>query len=207
MVKRWQFFLLTVILLLGILFSNIKIIEERQRVLEEVSDSVLRLHIRANSDDVLDQQLKLKVKDALLKEMSLFQEDITDVHSAACVIQENQAQLMACINKTIRQTGVDTEARMIIDNVWFPQKSYGDVTLPEGRYNAVVVEIGSGQGHNWWCVLFPQLCFIDPVNGYVPEESKEILKQELSENTYDEIVNDEIIVKFRIIEWLKKISK
>ena len=83
---------------------------------------------------------------------------------------------------------------------WFPDKTYGDITLPAGMYDAVIVEVGSGRGQNWWCVIFPKLCFVSPVTGYIEEEDKAAFKEEVGENTWEMIESPQVEVKFKIIE-------
>ena len=95
-----------------------------------------------------------------------------------------------------------------IGNFFFPTKQYGDISLPPGYYDAVRIEIGEAKGKNWWCVLFPPLCFIDVSSGIVPESSKEILKENLSDDEFNLICNssENISFKFKIVELLQNMS-
>lgn len=103
---------------------------------------------------------------------------------------------------TVIQSGYNYNVNISIGNFEFPTKTYGDVSFPAGFYDALRIEIGSANGKNWWCVMFPPLCFVDVTSGIVPEESKETLKQDISSEEYDLITgaNTEVKFKFKLVE-------
>ena len=109
---------------------------------------------------------------------------------------------------TIYENGYNYNVTIEIGNFIFPTKTYGDISFPPGFYDALKIKIGSGKGKNWWCVMFPPLCFIDVSSGVVPDESKEILESELTEDEYGLICNnlDETKIKFKIVEVLQNLK-
>ena len=112
--------------------------------------------------------------------------------------------------ETISANGYDYDVSIEIGNFEFPTKQYGDISLPAGYYDAVRVKIGEASGQNWWCVMFPPLCFVDVTSGVVPNESKEIIKENLNNDEEYSIISDKedagIQFKFSLIEFFKNIN-
>ena len=90
----------------------------------------------------------------------------------------------------VAEAGADYPVSAAVTTCWFPDKSYGDITFPAGNYEALRIEIGAAEGHNWWCVLYPGLCFMDTVNAVVPDEGKQKLKNVLTEEEYSRVTAD-----------------
>lgn len=130
----------------------------------ETSQGLIRLHVLANSDSPEDQQLKLKVRDAILAYLSPQLEQAGSSDSARSIILNNKDKLVEIAQQVIKENGADYSAQLEMGMFDFPIKSYGDLILPAGKYEAVRILIGAAQGKNWWCVLFPPLCFIDITN-------------------------------------------
>lgn len=126
----------------------------------ELSDSVLRLHVIANSDNPNDQALKLAVKDEIVKSMQTEFANATDAAEAKSLSQKCLPRIKAIAEKKIHASGYDYPVEVYVGEFDFPTKSYGNMVFPQGKYQAVRVVIGAGQGKNWWCVLFPPLCLV-----------------------------------------------
>ena len=142
-----------------------------------LSDAVFRLHVIANSDSVEDQDLKLKVRDSLLNYMNEICSDCSTKEEAISLAQKHQNEFQEIAEKTILDNGYNYSAKINIGNFYFPTKNYGDISLPAGFYDSLRVEIGESKGKNWWCVMFPSLCFIDISSGIVDDEAKENLEE------------------------------
>ena len=125
---------------------------------EEIPSQVLRLHVLANSDSQKDQTLKLEVRDRVLAESAGMLDGVKDREQAERAVSQRLEQLKSAARDEIKKRGYDYPVEVSLKNTWFPTRQYGDVTLPAGEYDALEVVIGSGKGHNWWCVLFPPLC-------------------------------------------------
>ena len=126
----------------------------------KLSDSVLRLHVIANSDDPADQALKMEVKDEIVRYMQAEFKDVKDVDEARRLAQKNRGQIQKIAVNKIKSAGYDYPVQVYIGEFEFPVKSYGNMVFPAGQYQAVRVVIGEGAGKNWWCVLFPPLCLV-----------------------------------------------
>lgn len=175
-----------------------------------IADEIIRLHVLANSDSPQDQQLKLKVKSRIVEEMQQRLEGITDLAKARTAILSSIPSLEEAAKSVIAEEGYAYSVTGKLEQTWFPEKTYGDMTFPAGKYEALRIQIGAAGGRNWWCVLFPSLCFVDETYAVVPEDSKDRLKDSLSEDEYDMLLDDEetdVKIGFRIGEWWDSITK
>ncbi|MBR3816524.1 MAG: stage II sporulation protein R [Clostridia bacterium] len=125
---------------------------------EDIRENVLRLHVIADSDSEEAQSVKLKVRDALLSEGRELFEGNSDIEEAETSISENLELMKAAAERTLRENGYTYSAEIELTECYFPTRQYGGVTLPAGNYNALRVVLGEGEGHNWWCVMFPPMC-------------------------------------------------
>ncbi len=169
---------------------------------EEIRSSVLRMHVVANSDSDEDQCLKLKVRDAVLEAGKEYFDNSESAAQAEEKLVPVKDELEWVAKKVVEENGYDYDVKVNIGNAYFPTKTYdGDVTLPAGEYEAVNVIIGSGQGHNWWCVMFPPMCL-------PAAESDTELNEVLSEREYEIVKsNPKFEPRFKIVEWYEKIIK
>lgn len=145
---------------------------------EEIRQSVLRMHVLANSDSKEDQELKLKVRDRLLAETEELFSSASTKEEAENAAKENIALLESAAKDEICRQGFDYDVRIEIGKAWFDTRHYGEITLPAGNYEAVNVYIGKAEGKNWWCVMFPQLCLPtacgDELDSVLTEEQSNI---------------------------------
>lgn len=177
-------------------------------VSNDISESVFRLHVIANSDSEEDQNLKYIVRDNLIKYMNTLTQNMSTKDDAIKIAKEHEQDFRDIAIKTIRENGYNYDVKVEIGNCYFPTKYYGDISFPAGYYDALKVEIGESAGQNWWCVMFPPLCFVDMSTGIVPDESKQTIKEQLSEEEYaiiNEKNNANINFKFKLIELFSKL--
>lgn len=168
---------------------------------EDIQKSVLRLHVIANSDSTCDQELKLKVRDAVLQSGKEIFTGSVDRSSAEKKISENSDAILKAARDVIKDEGFDYDVRLEITDDNFPTRTYGDTTLPAGRYRAVKIVIGEGEGHNWWCVMFPALC--------IPGASEDVSIDDVLTGSETKFVKSdpEIDVRFRIVDVFDKMTK
>lgn len=189
------------------LYTTIYAISYAQIISTDISNSVFRLHVIANSDSDEDQTLKYKVRDNLIAYMNNICKDCHSKEEAINLVTVHQENFKQVATETIKSEGYSYDINIEIGNFEFPTKQYGDISLPAGYYDALKVEIGEAKGKNWWCVMFPSLCFVDITSGHVPEESKEDLQNVLSDEEYS-IISDEsnygIKFKFKLLEFFAK---
>lgn len=198
--KIGRIFVILILLSLFILISAISYVDA---VSNNIADSVFRLHVIANSDSKEDQELKLKVRDELLSYMNIISKDSTNKQEAMQIANEHKEEFIQIAEKVIKENGYNYTVNVQVGKADFPTKYYGDITLPAGTYDALKVQIEEAKGQNWWCVMFPPLCFVDVSTGIVPDNSKQELKQSLDNEEYDLISktdNNEISFKFKIVE-------
>lgn len=167
---------------------------------KQIENSVLRMHVLANSEEDYDQELKLKVRDAILYEGKDIFEGSNNVKVAQNKIQMNKDRLLKTARQVVSQEGYDYDVKIEIGREYFNTRTYDNITLPAGHYNAVRVIIGSGEGHNWWCVMFPPLC--------VPGACEESEIDAVLKDGESKVVrgNPEIDVRFKIVEIFEKLS-
>ncbi len=143
-------------LILTILISNMSSFISDGRKLDDLRGSVLRLHILANSDSDRDQQLKLKVRDRLL-ESGIFK-SAESLSEAESIAEASMDKITDIAEGVLRENGCADKVTAELADVDFGDRTYGDITMPSGRYRALRIKIGSAEGHNWWCVMYPPLC-------------------------------------------------
>ena len=175
-------------------------------IFSDISNSVFRLHVIANSDSEEDQSLKLKVRDALLEYIENINDDFTSKEEFIEFANSHIEDFKTIAKQTIENEGFSYDVTVEIGNFYFPTKSYGNVTFPSGNYDGLNVKIGESQGQNWWCVMFPPLCFIDNTSCEMDSSSLEILENNLSSEDISIIseTSPDIKFKFKIIEWFNK---
>lgn len=204
-------FKVVLLLVLLIIYISISAISYANIISSNLSDSVFRLHVIANSDSDNDQNLKLKVRDSLLEYMNLLCSETSTKSEAMEIANSHLEDFTNIAINVIKSEGYDYPVNISIDKCDFPTKTYGDVSLPSGNYDALKVQIGSAEGHNWWCVMFPPLCFVDVSSGIVPDNSKELLKDSLDDEEYEIITadtssNSNSTIKFKIIEIVQELK-
>lgn len=189
--------------LLLFIYVSICAISYAKAVSSDLCESVFRLHVIANSDSPEDQNLKYIVRDSLIEYMNSICKNCSSKQEAISIAKSHIDEFKQIALKTIVNQGYNYDVNITIGNFEFPTKNYGDISLPAGFYDALRVEIGSGKGQNWWCVMFPPLCFVDVNSGIVPEESKKDLQATLSDEEYALVSNPDnpcIQFKFKLLE-------
>ncbi len=179
-IQKNTWLVLTVLLLL-IILSNLEYHEPAS------NNSLIRIHVLANSNSEADQTLKLQVKDAVIDCLEPLLKNSSTLEESRQIICASLPQLEAAAVQTIRQHGYSYDVSLQYGRFDFPEKYCDSFSLPAGNYEALRILIGSGQGRNWWCVLFPPLCFTD---------------SNVSES--NEIPNHHIQIKFKTVEWLQE---
>ena len=171
--------------LIGILITGLIVNAKKSEMQGELAEQVFRFHVLANSDSGEDQALKMKVKEAIIAYMKQELPQSDSVETTKKWARENLLQIEQVAAEIIAEEGYEYSVKAEVTTCDFPDKTYGDITFPAGEYEALRIEIGQAKGQNWWCVLYPNLCFIDAVHAVVPEKGKNELKEVLEEDTYE----------------------
>lgn len=202
-------FCCTLYILTGIAVSAMgskpHILLETPSLQEDIANEILRLHVIANSDTTADQEVKLLVKNHLVTYMQTFLEATTSKEASMEQINAHTEDIKAEAIRILRENGFNYDVEVSLGKATFPIKVYGDITLPAGEYDALRVKLGEAKGKNWWCILFPNLCYVDSTFQVVPKESKEELEAILTKEEYNSILTKKetkVTVKFKLIQWL-----
>ena len=198
------------LLIVSVLFLLLSAYSYVNAVSNNLADSVFRLHVIANSDSKEDQNLKYKVRDKLIEYMNTLTNDMNSKEEVIEIAKAHLEDFKEIAQNVVKENGYNYDVNVKIGNFSFPTKTYGDISFPAGFYDALKVEIGKAEGQNWWCVMFPPLCFVDVTSGVVPEESKENLEENLGDEEY-ELISDTknssvLDIKFKIIELFESIG-
>lgn len=183
---------------------------------KDIASKIIRFHVIANSDSKSDQALKLKVRDKVLEYMQPKLKNSKSIDESRKIIKQNNEKIIAIANKVIQENGYNYSVTSTLSNENFPIKTYGNITLPQGKYEAYRIIIGSGEGQNWWCVMFPPVCFVDITKGEVSyKQTEDQMKKVLSPEEY-KIVNNQlskssnkkdIRIQFKLLEIFQNVKK
>ncbi len=204
---KQNFKFLSILTILLVIYIFISAYSYVSKISNGLSNNVFRLHVIANSDSIEDQNLKYIVRDNLIAYMDKLCINCSTKQEVIDIANENVENFKTIAEQTIRENGFSYPVNIEIGNYEFPTKTYGDISFPTGSYDALKVEIGKATGQNWWCVMFPPLCFISPSAGIVSNESKQTLQNNLSNEEYQIIsaTDSQVITfKFKIIEFFQK---
>lgn len=199
---------LIILLILFCMFFAVTAYSYATNVSYGLSENIFRLHILANSDSKEDQDLKLKVRDGIIAYMENLTSNISNKEEVIEISNKHTDDFKKIAEQIIHENGYNYDVNIEIGNFYFPTKHYGNISLPAGNYDALKIEIGKAEGQNWWCSLFPPLCFVKISSGAIDEEGTEYLKENLSEEEFAIVSNSSsnIQFKFKIIEMLNKRS-
>ena len=180
---------------------------------EDYKNKLIRFHVIANSDSDEDQNLKLKVRDAVIDYLQPKLELSSSIEESETIIKSEYKKLENISKNIVLENGYKYDISVGIDYSTFPTKQYSNVVLPAGEYKALRIIIGEGKGKNWWCVMFPPLCFVDEQSSIIDTETDKKLREILTEEEYELIAQNnkkqvnKVEVKFKIVEILQNIMK
>ncbi len=199
--KRFVF-----VFFLLLLFLFFSIICYGKNVSKSLENNIFRLHIIANSNSSEDQGLKLKVRDSIISYLKEKCDNCKSKNEYIKTLNENLDNIKTIAENTIKQNGFNYPIDIEIGNFYFPTKHYGNISYPAGFYDGLKIKIGEANGKNWWCSLFPPLCFTDISSGVIDDEAENDLKNNLSEEDFWVISSsDEVYkIKFKLIEFLNE---
>lgn len=204
-IKQISFCMVIAIFATGILTWNIFLNLENKSTVSVLSHSAIRFHILANSDSVSDQTLKMRVKESVVNYIYEKTGDFKTVDEAKNFILNNDKTIKSIATKAIADNGYDYTVSSTFGFSDFPVKSYGDVIFPKGTYTSYTIKIGNGKGHNWWCVLYPPLCFVDVSTGVLPDNSKKKLRDSLSDTQYHTVTKYNF--KFKYLKFFNNLCQ
>ena len=180
---------------------------------QDIAGKIIRFHVRANSDTDEDQQLKLLVKAELVEYIGRLLGDAASRDEAERILGGNIENIENITKRVIKDNKKEYNVKAYFEDSYFPVKTYGDMTFPQGVYEAFRVDIGAAQGKNWWCVLYPSLCFADITHGSVDDDAKKELEAVLDEDELELLYENKAgtkrgyVCEFKILKFLNKLIK
>ena len=200
----------TTLLLMFLLFVYVLIAASSytKAVCTDIANNVFRLHVIANSDSEEDQKLKYIVRDSILSYVNGILENINNKEDVVLTINNHIDEIKNIAQQAVYNEGFTYDVEIEVGNFKFPTKTYGNISFPPGLYDALRVKIGNASGKNWWCVMFPPLCFVDVSSGIVPEDSKELMESNLSSEDYALVSSSKNTtkIKFKVVEVLQNLT-
>ncbi len=200
----------TTLLIMFLLFVYVLIAASSytKAVCTDIANNVFRLHVIANSDSEEDQKLKYIVRDSILSYVNGILENINNKEDVALTINNHIDEIKNIAQQAVYNEGFTYDVEIEVGNFKFPTKTYGNISFPPGLYDALRVKIGNASGKNWWCVMFPPLCFVDVSFGIVPEDSKELMESNLSSEDYALVSSSKNTtkIKFKVVEVLQNLT-
>lgn len=204
MKKRNHFFIL-ILISLAVMFlffeTQTKVANATMNASVKIPEESIRLRILANSNTAADQKLKREIRDEVNAQITTWVDELSTLSEAREIIREQLPAIEEIVQNKLNEAGIEKTFSVKLNKVAFPTKMYGDYIYPAGQYEAVLITLGEGEGKNWWCVLFPPLCFLDFENGDAVKENKEG-KSDKTETASAEEADDteEIQTKFFVVE-------
>jgi len=194
---------LTVVLLYSYHIMNMS----AENVQKNIADSIVRFHVISAGDTEYEQSLKLIVKNSIIELLETELALASSKNETLEMLDAITPEIIATAEAKLKENGSDLSISASICDCYFPIKKYGDLTLPAGEYTAYRIVLGEGKGTNWWCVLYPQLCFVDATYGVVPAESKAEFKTLLEETEYNVIFGKNVKFRFKFLTFLNDFFK
>lgn len=205
---------LSILLISTLFFSGMYIygeVKDIDKISKGYKDKLIRFHVLANSDSDEDQELKLKVRDEIIKYLQPMLKQSKSLEQSEQIILSESENIKNIGENIIKENGYTYEVEVKLEYNNFPAKQYSNIVLPAGEYKALRILIGEAKGKNWWCVMFPPLCFVDENNGVIDKETDEKLRSVLTEEEYNLIAEDniektkDVKMKFKIVEIIEAI--
>lgn len=181
-----------------------------EQLQQEIAGEIIRFHVRANSNSPEDQQLKMQVKQELVEYIGELLNGVGDKEEARKILTDNIENIENAAKGVINEQKKEYNVKAYFENSYFPVKVYADMTFPQGIYEAFRVDIGAAEGKNWWCVLYPGLCFVDAGYGVMSSDAKGELEAVLDEDELELLYENkdgsrrEYVCEFKIFTFLNK---
>jgi stage II sporulation protein R len=204
MKKRNHFFIL-ILISLAVMFlffeTQTKVANATMNASVKIPEDSIRLRILANSNTAADQKLKRDIRDEVNAQITTWVDELSTLSEAREIIRKQLPAIEEIVQNKLNEAGIEKTFSVELNKVAFPTKMYGDYIYPAGQYEAVLITLGEGEGKNWWCVLFPPLCFLDFENGDAVKENKEGKSDNAETASAEEAdKTEEIQTKFFVVE-------
>lgn len=207
-IRQFTIYIIGILAIVILIYSSLKETEASTQLYQkDIAHNIIRFHVIANSDSDIDQALKLKVKDAVVEAMRPKLAKAQSKEEAEQILEKNKENVEQLADEIMQEEGYSYKSHAELGITTFPIKQYGDLTFPAGEYKAFRILIGNAKGKNWWCVMFPTLCYVDETYDVITDENKEKFKEILTEEEYESISEQEgqFFYKSKLAEWFYNI--
>lgn len=201
-------FIMITLILFSILYNNMVKHTDEALLQKNISKKIIRFHVIGNSNSTYDQTIKMNIKNSIVTYLEPLLKNTSSLNEARNIINNNLSTINTIAQKQLDKYSISYTTSTSLEHTYFPVKQYGNITLPEGNYESVCIRLGSAKGKNWWCVLYPTLCFVDCTYSILPSESNNKLKKSLTSDEYNYIITNpstNITYQCSLFNKLKKI--
>ena len=174
--------------------------QTKELIYEDIANEIIRFHVIANSNTDEDQALKIKVRDKVIEFVSNSLNGSKNLDESRQFIIDNKSNIEDIAKSVIIENGYSYNVTSTLSRENFPDKIYGDVVFPQGEYEAYRILIGEAKGENWWCVMFPPLCFVDGTKEAI--DSTEVVEKLEGNNKKEKVKNNKVKFKFKLFQML-----
>lgn len=187
-----------------LVFSQMSHVVQAAQLQESISEKILRFHVLANSDSDEDQEVKLMVRDAVGEYIEPYIQDCANLEETEIIVEQRLPQIVELAEQVLEENGFMYGASAEVTDCEFPVKTYGEYTFPAGEYRALEIKLGAAKGHNWWCVLYPNMCFKGSVYEIIEDDAREELREVLDDEEYEAVFDSgDYEIRFKILDFLK----
>ena len=166
---------------------------QQNKIQQNLKNNLIRFHVRANSDSSFDQACKLKVRDAVISKVSQMMDKADTKEEAFDILKKQKDSIKNTAQEILKKEGVKQKVNVHFVQEKFPEKNYGQYTFPEGIYDAVRIDLGAAKGHNWWCVMFPDLCVTKDDKVRINNTARKKMEKLLGKKTIRKITKDKYL--------------
>lgn len=208
LVVLFVIFIIAVCIMSQVKFSQAKEVHSdiQANLQNELAEKIIRFHVIADSDSDASQQLKLKVKDETLGYMKTILTGEEDIATTREIINKNLTEIQNFASEVVKREGYEYNVSAELETCYFPIKEYGSLTFPAGDYEALRIKIGKAEGKNWWCVMYPNLCFVDGTYAVVSEEVKGTLEHMLTPEEYNMLLDgSKTKISFKYLDYFNSL--
>ena len=177
---------------------------QQNKIQQNLKNNLIRFHVRANSDSSFDQACKLKVRDAVISKVSQMMDKADTKEEAFDILKKQKDSIKNTAQEILKKEGVIQKVKVHFVQEKFPEKTYGQYTFPEGIYDALRIDLGEAKGHNWWCVLYPNMCFQGSVYEVMDESSGEELREVLTQEEYADVFDSgKMQIRWKFLDYFR----
>ena len=207
MTMKKKYYMIMVLCILAVfagVFSYVSATGKNDPLQPQIAEKILRFHVLANSDSDEDQAVKIKVRDAVGKMLEPKLQGAKSRKETEAIVKDNLSAIIDTAEQILEKNGYHYGATARVADVDFPDKTYGTYTFPKGNYRALQITLGKGDGHNWWCVLYPNMCFQGSVYEVVDESAEQALREVLTQEEYADVFDSgKMQIRWKFLDYFR----